>query len=30
MGCRRCSEAFENKFVQCFDQQEISMQGGMR
>lgn len=25
MGCRRCSEAFENKFVQCFDQQEISM-----
>ena len=25
MSCKRCSEVFENKYVQCFDEQFISM-----
>lgn len=25
MSCRRCSKVFENKLVQCFDEQQISM-----
>ena len=25
MSCRKCSEVFENKYVQCFDEMYISM-----
>lgn len=25
MSCGKCSKVFENKFVQCFDEQEIKM-----
>ena len=25
MSCRKCSEAFGNKFIQCFDEQNIRM-----
>lgn len=25
MSCKRCSISFENKWVQCFDEQEIKM-----
>lgn len=25
MSCSRCSSSFENKWVQCFDEQEINM-----
>ncbi len=25
MSCKRCSEVFENKYVQCFDENLISM-----
>ena len=25
MSCKRCSEVFEGKYVQCFDEQNIRM-----